>query len=172
MYKNTKKIIKARNVLFKEDDIKSFSAKENSRPEESILESPNIDLDNESSNYQTTEKPVEDDVGGMERQSQIHMKKKHHFSPRPPERYDNPFTFKTTQEETVTEPKTYKDAAVSSTQAKYWKQAMQAEFESLENNNILILVQEPKDRKVLPGKWVYKVKYGADGQIDKYKANT
>jgi hypothetical protein len=32
---------------------------------------------------------------------------------------------------------------VSSTQAKYCKQAMQA---------------EPKDRKVLPGKWVYKVK--------------
>jgi hypothetical protein len=74
---------------------------------------------------------------------------------RPPERYGNPFTFKTTQEETVTEPKKYKDA-VSSTQAKYWKQAMQAEFESLEDNNTWTLVREPKDRKVLPGKWVYK----------------
>ncbi|CAB4032319.1 Hypothetical predicted protein [Paramuricea clavata] len=47
---------------------------------------------------------------------------------------------------------------------------MQAEFESLENNNTWTLVQEQKDRKVLPGKWVYKVKYGADGQIVKYKA--
>ena len=47
---------------------------------------------------------------------------------------------------------------------------MQAEFESLEDNNTWRLVREPKDRKVLPGKWVYKVKYGADGQIDKYKA--
>jgi hypothetical protein len=31
---STKKIIKARNVLFKEDEIQSFSAKEKSRPEE------------------------------------------------------------------------------------------------------------------------------------------
>ena len=35
---STKKIIKARNVLSKEDEIQSFSAKGNSRPEESILE--------------------------------------------------------------------------------------------------------------------------------------
>ena len=51
---STKKIIKACNVLFKEDEIQSFSAKENSRPEESFLESPNIDLDNERSNHRET----------------------------------------------------------------------------------------------------------------------
>ena len=176
---STKKMIKARNVLFKEDEIQSFSAKENSRPEESFLESPNIDLDNERSNDQTTEKPVEDKVeenrevitnthDQLEDEEETSIPRANR-NRRPPERYGNPFTFKTTQEETVTEPKTYKDA-VSSTQAKYWKQAMQAEFESLEDNNTWTLVREPKDRKVLPGKWVYKVKYGADGQIDKYKA--
>jgi hypothetical protein len=53
---------------------------------------------------------------------------------------------KPTQEVTVTEPKTYKDA-VSLTQAKYWKQAMQAEFESLENNNIWTLVQESRTER-------------------------
>ena len=47
---------------------------------------------------------------------------------------------------------------------------MQAEVESLENNNTWTLVDRPKDKNVLPGKWVYKVKYGADGQVDKYKA--
>jgi hypothetical protein len=132
---STKKIIKARNVLFKEDEIQSFSAKENSRPEESFLESPNIDLDNERSNDQTTEKPVEDKVeenrevipnthDQLEDEEETSIPRANR-NRRPPERYGNPFTFKTTQEETVTEPKTYKDA-VSSTQAKYWKQAINA----------------------------------------------
>ena len=47
---------------------------------------------------------------------------------------------------------------------------MQAEVESLENNNTWTFVDRPKDKNVLPGKWVYRVKYSADGQVDKYKA--
>ncbi len=62
---STKKIIKARNVLFKEEEIQSFSTKEEPNPEESIFESP--DLDNECSN-KTKEKPVEDEVGEIERE--------------------------------------------------------------------------------------------------------
>ena len=157
---STKKIITARNVLFKEDEILSFSAMENSRPED-------IDLDNERSNDQTTEKPVEDEVGDnrevipnthdeLQDEEETSLRRTNR-NRRPPERYGNSFT---TQEETVTEPKTY-IYAVSSTQDKYWKKAMQAEFESLENNHTWTLIQEPKDRKVLPGTWVYKVKYGA-----------
>ena len=40
------------------------------------------------------------------------MKKKHYFQEQIEisERYGNPFTFKTTQEETVAEPKTYEEA--------------------------------------------------------------
>ena len=54
---------------------------------------------------------------------------------RPPERYGNPYSFNTTQqEETVAEPKTYKEA-VKLPKAKYWKQTMQTEVESLEDNN-------------------------------------
>ncbi len=86
---------------------------------------------------------------------------------RPPERYGNPYTFNTTQEETLIEPKTYKEA-VSSPQATHWKQAMQSEFKGLENNDTWTLVDKPKDKNVLPWKWIYKVKYGADGQVDKY----
>ena len=89
---------------------------------------------------------------------------------RPPERYGNPYTFSTTQqEETVAEPKTYEET-VNSSKAKYWKQAMQAEVDSLENNNTWAFVDKPQDKNVLPGKWVYKVKYSADGEVDKYKA--
>ncbi|CAB4026634.1 Hypothetical predicted protein [Paramuricea clavata] len=47
---------------------------------------------------------------------------------------------------------------------------MQAEYESLMDNNTWTLVDEPEDQQVLPGKWVYKVKYRASGQVDKLKA--
>ena len=44
---------------------------------------------------------------------------------------------------------------------------MQTGYNSLMDNNTWTLVNEPEDQQVLPGKWVYKVKYGADGQVDK-----
>ena len=47
---------------------------------------------------------------------------------------------------------------------------MQTEYNSLMDNNTWTLVNELEDQQVLPGKWVYKVKYGADGQVDKLKA--
>ena len=47
---------------------------------------------------------------------------------------------------------------------------MQTEYNSLMDNNTWTLVNEPEDQQVLPGKWVYKVKYGADGQVDNLKA--
>ena len=78
-------------------------------------------------------------------------------------------TSTTQQEETVAELKTYEEA-INSSKAKYWKQAMQAEVDSLENNNTWTFVNKPQDKNVLPGRWVYKVKYSADGEVDKYKA--
>ncbi len=121
---STKKIIKARNVLFKEEEIQSFYTIEEPNPEESIFESP--DLDNECSN-QTKEKTVEDEVGEIEsevsnQQNQSEDEENNdEVEPqlaretrnrRPPERYGNPYTFNTTQEETRTEPKTYKEAVI------------------------------------------------------------
>ena len=44
------------------------------------------------------------------------------------------------------------------------------EYDSLIDSNTWTLVDEPEDKKGLPGKWVYKVKYGANGQVDKLKA--
>ena len=152
------------------------------------MESPNLHLDNECSNEPTKEKPVRDEVGEIAEevpnapdQSQDGDEDNEEAAPlpradrnrRPPERYGNPYTFFNTtpnkKKKTVTEPKTYREA-VKSTKAKYWEEAMQAEVESLENNNTWTLVDKPKDKNVLPGKWVYKVKYGADGHVDKYKA--
>ena len=59
----TKKIIKARNVLFKEDEIQQLSSKEEIYQGERILQSPNPDLHEECSNEQTKEQPIADEVG-------------------------------------------------------------------------------------------------------------
>ena len=135
----TKKIIKARNVLFEENEIQPFSSKEEIYQGEKILESPNLDLHEE----QLNEKPAGDEVEEMRNEvpnvpdkvldQPQNEEEDNEEQPCPranrnrrPERYGNPYTFSTTQqEETVAEPKTYEEA-VNSSKAKYWKQASNA----------------------------------------------
>ena len=47
---------------------------------------------------------------------------------------------------------------------------MQDERQSLIDTNTWTLVELPKDKNVIPGKWVYKVKTEAEGCLEKYKA--
>ena len=51
-----------------------------------------------------------------------------------------------------------------------WHRAMIDEVEALQDNETWDLVRPHTDRDVVPGKWVYKVKLGPGGQVDKYKA--
>ena len=51
-----------------------------------------------------------------------------------------------------------------------WYRAMNDEVKALQDNETWDLVRQPTDRDVIPGKWVYKVKLGPSGQVDKYKA--
>ena len=44
-----------------------------------------------------------------------------------------------------------------------WIQAMKREFNSLKNANCWELVSPPDDAPILPGQWVYALKYIADG---------
>ena len=44
------------------------------------------------------------------------------------------------------------------------------EVKALQDNETWNLVRPPTDRDVIVGKWVYKVKLGPSGQVDKYKA--
>ena len=47
---------------------------------------------------------------------------------------------------------------------------MEKELKSLQELNTQTLVDLPKDRKVIKGRWVYKTKLNKDGSINKYKA--
>jgi len=70
---------------------------------------------------------------------------------------------------TEDEPLTYKQAT-RSPQADQWKAAMETEYNALIKMGTWELVPEPKGRKIIKSKWVYKVKYGPDGEIIKHKA--
>lgn len=79
----------------------------------------------------------------------------------------NFFGYRTCNEELV-EPKTYLEA-VNAQDADKWRSAMEAEYNSLVKQKTWKLVDKPQKR-VIPCKWVYKLKTDAHGNIIKYKA--
>ena len=67
------------------------------------------------------------------------------------------------------EPRTFNEA-MSSSEAQFWKEAINSEIESILNNHIWELVDLSPGNKPLGSKWIFKRKMKADGTIDKYKA--
>ena len=67
------------------------------------------------------------------------------------------------------EPKNVKQARDSAIWAK-WLEAMRQELKSIDGNKTWSLVPRPSNRKVLGGKWVYKLKRGPNGEILRHKA--
>lgn len=67
------------------------------------------------------------------------------------------------------EPKTLQEAMDDDKWTK-WEHGMIEENESLNTNQTWELVPRPSNRKVLRGKWVYRLKRGALGEILRYKA--
>lgn len=64
------------------------------------------------------------------------------------------------------EPATFKQAAKDAK----WMEAMQLEINALEANNTWILTELPKDKTLVDCKWVFKIKFNADGSVERYKA--
>ncbi|KAI3470208.1 hypothetical protein Pfo_026871 [Paulownia fortunei] len=54
--------------------------------------------------------------------------------------------------------------------SKEWKQAMKVEMDTLENNKIWEMVELPKGKRPMGCKWVFSVKYNADGSLERNKA--
>ena len=51
-----------------------------------------------------------------------------------------------------------------------WKDVIVVEYESIMKNVVWDVVPRPKGKSVVTLKWLYKIKHGADGSIEKYKA--
>ena len=67
------------------------------------------------------------------------------------------------------EPKTLNEVRARP-DAALWEQAMQEELQALWEKGVYQWVDKPNHKRVLPAKWVYKVKRDEKGAIEKYKA--
>ncbi|CAI7832304.1 unnamed protein product, partial [Closterium sp. NIES-54] len=66
------------------------------------------------------------------------------------------------------EPATLKEALESS-DAEEWKKAMESELKSIEENGTWELVELPEGRNAITSKWLFKIKFDADGKHERYK---
>ncbi|GJR61584.1 retrotransposon protein, putative, ty1-copia subclass [Tanacetum coccineum] len=68
------------------------------------------------------------------------------------------------------EPPNYR-AALSDPESKKWLEAMNAEMQSMKDNQVWILVDLPPNYKIVESKWLFKKKTDIDGNIHTYKAH-
>ncbi|KAI3523163.1 hypothetical protein L1887_01220 [Cichorium endivia] len=64
------------------------------------------------------------------------------------------------------EPKHFNQAVRSAN----WREAMKKEIQALEQNGTWTLQELPKGKRAIDSKWVYKIKYKPNGEIERYKA--
>jgi len=69
---------------------------------------------------------------------------------------------------TIEEPETIQEA-LSSEYSVQWKAAADSEYQSLIENKTWNLVKLPDNRSVIGCKWIFKVKYGNHGQVERFK---
>ncbi|GMF27841.1 unnamed protein product [Phytophthora fragariaefolia] len=69
----------------------------------------------------------------------------------------------------ITEPDTYDDA-MESEHFMQWRSAADAEYDALIPNRTWELVPRNKHMKVLKNRWVFRIKYLGNGEIDRFKA--
>ena len=65
----------------------------------------------------------------------------------------------------IPEPTSYNEAV----QHSHWIQAMELELKTLHDNHTWDLVPLPLGKKAMGCKWVYKVKFNAQGEVERYK---
>ncbi|GKC58870.1 ribonuclease H-like domain-containing protein [Tanacetum coccineum] len=66
----------------------------------------------------------------------------------------------------IYEPNSYNEAFSDNR----WVEAMNLEMEALNKNNTWVITDLPPGRKVIGGKWVFKVKYKLIGDVERFKA--
>lgn len=64
------------------------------------------------------------------------------------------------------EPRGYKEAMKD----KVWNNAMHFEVDALEENSTWSITDLPPGKEALGNQWVFKIKYNADGSVERYKA--
>jgi hypothetical protein len=78
----------------------------------------------------------------------------------------NAFRAREEVKERIPTPKTYEEAVSDPTYGAKWKEAIQLELRTLIQFWTWRYVRRPKDQAVVLTRWVFDIKYGADGRID------
>lgn len=60
--------------------------------------------------------------------------------------------------------------ALASPEANEWREAMIKEYEALMRNETWIIVDRPKEKKIIESKWILRTKLKANGEVDRRKA--
>ncbi|KAF0727747.1 hypothetical protein Ae201684_014263 [Aphanomyces euteiches] len=81
----------------------------------------------------------------------------------------NVVTTTSTSRERILEPSTMREM-LSSQEVNEWKQAMDEEYQALIDNRVWRLSELPTGRKALKSKWIWKVKYLPNGEVERFKA--
>ena len=89
------------------------------------------------------------------------------YKPNP--KYANLHHIIESENNSIIEPLTLSEA-LNSPQSNMWQDAISSEYNSLMRNGTWELVPLPPNRKAINCKWIFKLKYKADGSIDRFKA--
>ena len=68
--------------------------------------------------------------------------------------------------DSISKPTTYKDVV----KHECWNKAIVEELKALTNNNTWFLTSLPPGKKAIGNNWIFKVKYKADGTVERHKA--
>jgi hypothetical protein len=104
--------------------------------------------------FQETLKEARENVG--EPKSQIRES-------RPPVRFGAYLALVTSIRDT--KPRTF----VQAVDQQVWREAMVEEYDSIVRNDVWEVVLRPMGKSVATSRWLYKIKYAADGSIEKHK---
>lgn len=66
----------------------------------------------------------------------------------------------------ITEPSSYSQTCTNSK----WVEAIETEMVALEHNKTWVITDLPAGKHAIGCKWVYKVKYLPDGNVERFKA--
>lgn len=181
------KIIRARDVTFLENVFSVNDAEENERNVAHIKLDEEEESENppERENQASTQSDESGDDSEAEEETQEYeslTEEEEHDSPvvletenetgkypkrsRNAKKYPDYVLYHTTYE--PNDPKSFKEAINQEDSAR-WKEAMKAELQSMAINETWILVDYPKNKKIVKNKWVFRIKRNSAGDI-KYKA--
>lgn len=161
---NTKKMFIRRDVIFNEDDFKSMTDDGSMKQAlDSVVEIDDTfectDIGGKVEDVQTTSRPQRDKKApikyGIDEYADVaaeDIMPKHYLY--------NVFD--------INEPLTFKEA-MNSEHSEEWSIAAKCEIDALHENHTWDLVQLPANRKALKSKWVFKIKYNNNNEIDRYK---